>query len=111
MVARDPADFHEFFYYFTGQHDMRSDSLTVTLDLGGGKVELMTPVAVKGFYGEAIEKDPNPRFVALRVAVPSLERVRAILGENGVAFRELLGRVVVPASEACGVAVAFCEET
>ncbi|SDB13373.1 VOC family protein [Bauldia litoralis] len=109
MVARDPADFHEFFYYFTGQHDMRSDSLTVTFDLGGGKLELMSPVGVRGFFGEAIERDPNPRFVALRVAVPSLDRVRAVLGENGVAFSELLGRVVVPASEACGVAVAFSE--
>ncbi|MCB1486982.1 MAG: VOC family protein, partial [Bauldia sp.] len=29
MVARDPADFHEFFFYFTGQHSMRADSLTV----------------------------------------------------------------------------------
>jgi len=109
MVARDPADFHEFFFYFTGQHDMRSDSLGVTLDTGGGKIEILSPVAVKGLFGEAVEADPKPRFVAMRIAVADLDATRAVLEANGVAFRSLLGRLVVPASEACGVAVAFSE--
>jgi catechol 2,3-dioxygenase-like lactoylglutathione lyase family enzyme len=109
MVARDPADFHEFFFYFTGQHDMRADSLGVTLDTGGGKIEILSPVAVKGLFGEVVEAEPRPRFVAMRIAVVDLERMRAVLAANGVGFRSLLGRLVVPASEACGVAVAFSE--
>ena len=109
MVARDPADFHEFFFYFTGQHDMRADSLGVVLDTGGGKIEILSPVAVKGLYGEGIEADPKPRFVAMRVAVADLGATRAVLEGNGVPFRSLAGRLVVPAREACGVAVAFGE--
>jgi len=107
MVARDPADFHEFFFYFTGQHDMRSDSLGVTLDTGGGEIEILSPVAVKGLFGETIEADPKPRFVAMRIAVADLDLTRAVLEANGVGFRSLLGRLVVPAGEACGVALAF----
>ncbi|MBN9021751.1 MAG: VOC family protein, partial [Rhizobiales bacterium] len=32
MASRDPADYHIFFTYFTGQLDMRSDSLMVAYD-------------------------------------------------------------------------------
>jgi Glyoxalase-like domain len=109
MVARDPADFHEFFFYFTAQHDMRADSLGVILDTGGGKIEILSPVAVKGLLGETVEADPKPRFVAMRIAVANLGATRAVLEGNGVPFRSLAGRLVVPAGEACGVAVAFGE--
>lgn len=109
MVARDPADFHEFFFYFTAQHDMRSDSLGVTLDTGAGKLEILSPVAVKGLYGEVVEADPKPRFVATSIAVADLDATRAVLEANGVSFRSVLGRLVVPASEACGVALAFSQ--
>lgn len=107
MVARDPADFHEFFFHFTGQHAMRSDSLMVTLDTGAGTIELMTRVAARGLYGVEVEKDPAPRFVAVRIAVRDLDALRTVLAANGVGFTELAGRVIVPASEACGVAIAY----
>ncbi|MCB1497070.1 MAG: VOC family protein [Bauldia sp.] len=109
MVARDPADFHEFFFYFTGQHTMRADSLTVTLDTGGGLIDLVTRVGARGFYGVEVEPGPSPRFVAMRIAVPDLAAVRDTLRANGVGHHDLLGRVVVPPDEACGVAVAFSE--
>ncbi len=111
MVARDPADYHEFFYYLTGQHDMRADSFGITLSTGAGKIEILTPVAVRGFFGEVIEAATKPRFVAMRVAVADLDVTRAILEANAVDFRELLGRLVVPSEAACGVALAFSGET
>ncbi|WP_421723651.1 VOC family protein [Bauldia sp.] len=110
LAAPDPADFHEFFFHVTGQHDMRSDSMGVAIDTGSGRIELMTPVAVEALYGETVEAAAKPHFVALRLAAKDLDAVRTGLSANGIAFREIARRVVVPASEACGVAIAFAAE-
>ena len=109
MVGRDPADYHIFFTWLTGQHDMRSDSLMVSFDTGGGKVEIVTPVAAKAMYGVEVEPNPKPRFVAMRIATDDLAAAAITLKGNGVPFVERMGRLVVPAGEACGVAIAFAE--
>ncbi len=111
LAVPDPADVHEFFFNFTGQHQMRSDSLGVTLDTGAGTIEILTPVAVRGLYGETVEANLKPRFVAIRIAVKDLDAVRAGLSANDVPFEERGRRVVVPASHACGVAIAFAAES
>ena len=108
MVARDPADFHEFLAHFTGVRDMISTSLGIEIDTGEGKVEVISPVAYHGYFDdEATEPDPR-RFLACRIGVGDLAATRAALVANHVRFAERLGRLIVPASEACGVAVAFC---
>ena len=109
MVGRDPADYHIFFTWLTGQHDMRSDSLMVSFDTGGGKVEIVTPVASKAMYGVEVEVNPKPRFVAMRIATSDLAAAAVTLRGNGVPFVERMGRLVVPPDEACGVALAFVE--
>ena len=43
----------------------------------------------------------------MRIAVDDVAAARGLLAANGVRFTERLGRVVVPAGEACGVAIAF----
>jgi catechol 2,3-dioxygenase-like lactoylglutathione lyase family enzyme len=106
MVAGDPADFHEFFTYFTAQHDMRSDSLGVEFDLGGGKLAIVSPVAYQAFFGAETERDPR-RFMAMRLAVEDLGATRACLETAGVVFSERAGALVVPARVAGGVAIAF----
>jgi hypothetical protein len=107
MVTRDPADFHEFLTHFTGVHDMSSTSLGLEIDTGDGKVEVLSPVAYRSFFEED-QADPDPRrFLAMRIAVEDVAVTRALLAGNGVRFVERLGRIVVPASEACGVAIGF----
>ena len=109
MASRDPADYHIFFTYFTGQHDMRSDSLMVSFDTGGGKVDIVSPVAAKAMYGVDAGANPKPRFVGLRVATPDLAAAAVTLRGNGVPFVERMGRLVVPPEAACGAAIAFVE--
>ncbi len=109
MVARDPADYHIFFTHFTGQHDMRSDSLMVSFDTGGGKVDIVSPVAAKAMYGVDAGANPKPRFVGLRVATPDLAAAAVTLRGNGVPFVERMGRLVVPPEAASGTAIAFVE--
>jgi catechol 2,3-dioxygenase-like lactoylglutathione lyase family enzyme len=109
MAARDPADYHIFFTHFTGQHDMRSDSLMVSFDTGGGKVELLTPVAAKAMVGVEVAPNAKPYFIALRIATTNLAAAAVRLKGEGIPFVERMGRLVVPPSEACGAALVFVE--
>jgi hypothetical protein len=107
MASRDPADYHIFFTHLTGQHDMRSDSLMVSFDLGPNRLELLTPVAAKAMYGVHAAADSRPHFVALRIATADIAAAELTLRGNGVPFEERMGRLVVPPDAACGVAIAF----
>jgi hypothetical protein len=106
LVARDPADFHEFMTYFTGQHDMFSTSLGVTLDTGDGVIEIVSPLGYRALFGQQSETDPR-RFLACRIAVGDLAETRRLLELNSVPFGEHMGALVVSPEAANGVAVAF----
>jgi hypothetical protein len=106
FATRDPADFHEFFFYFTGRHEMLSTSMHVSLDLGQASLDIVSPVALKAWFGEDAGPDPR-RFVACRIRVADLGATRALFRRNGVPFRALADALVVPAAFAHGVAVAF----
>ena len=107
MVARDPADFHEFLTRFTAMRDGTATSFGVSFELGdGSRVEVMSPVGFKAFFGEDAEPDPR-RFLGLRVGVDDLAAVAAVLNENRVPFSAHAGALVVPAGAAHGAALAF----
>ena len=109
MASRDPADYHIFFTYLTGQHDMRSDSLMVSFDLGPNRLDLLSPVAARAMLGVEVAADARPRFIALRIAVADLATTAVTLRGNGVPFTERMGRLIVPPEAACGVALAFVD--
>jgi catechol 2,3-dioxygenase-like lactoylglutathione lyase family enzyme len=111
IIARDPTDFHEYFTYFTGEHDMRSTSLGVEIDTGDGSVDILSPVGFHGFFGNAaaIEADPKPRLVACRMAVGDLGATEGLLRRNQVPHARHADQLVVPASAACGAAIAFIQ--
>jgi Glyoxalase-like domain len=109
MASRDPADYHIFFSHFTGQHDMRSDSLLLSFETGGGKLEVATPTAALAMYGIGIAPNARPAFIAIRVATKDLAAAAVTLKGNGVPFTERMGRLIVPPEAACGVAIAFVE--
>ena len=107
MVTRDPADFHEFLTHFTSMHEITATSFGVSFALGdGSRVEVLSPIGFKAFFGEAVEPDPR-RFLGWRVRVADLGAVAALLGENRVPFRAIAGALVVPAEAAHGAALAF----
>ncbi len=107
MVTRDPADFHEFLGHFTGVRAISATSFGVTFDLGdGSRVEVLSPIGFKAFFGEEVEPDPR-RILGWRVKVADLGAVAALLGENRVPFSAHAGALVVPAGAAHGAALAF----
>jgi hypothetical protein len=110
MAARDPADIHIFLTFFTGQHDIRSDSLGIDFDLGNGHLQVMSPAAARAFLGVEFATDERARFIGMRIAVPDLAATRALLTANAVAFSERQGALVVAPHSACGAAVAFAAD-
>jgi catechol 2,3-dioxygenase-like lactoylglutathione lyase family enzyme len=107
LVTRDPADFHEFLTHFTGQREILSTSLGVSFDLGdGSRVEVMSPLAFRAFFGIETEVDPR-RFMAWRVGVADVAATRDVLKANGVAIAERDGRLVVGPADANGAVLSF----
>lgn len=110
LVARDPADFHEFVTHFSGQRDMQSTSMGVVFDAGASKIEILSPLGYQAWFGEVCDPDPR-RLLACRVAVADFDKTRQIFEQNGVPHAERMGALVVPPSAANGVAIAFAGET
>jgi catechol 2,3-dioxygenase-like lactoylglutathione lyase family enzyme len=110
MVARDPADYHEFLTYFTARHDMISTSLGVEFDTGEGRIQVISPIAYRAEFGGQLEEPDPRRFLACSLVVADLAATRARLSDNRVEFTERLGRLIVSPAEACGVALAFAGE-
>jgi hypothetical protein len=106
FVTRDPADFHIFFTYFTGQHDILSTSLHTRFALGPNSLDVLSPVAFRAYFGEDVGPDPR-RFTGYRVAVADLAATRAKLTENAVPFTEMHEALVVPSTFAHGCSIAF----
>lgn len=109
LVARDPADFHEFLSKLTGQHEMTSTSLGVTFNLGRGAIEVLSPTGYQAWFGEPCEPDPR-RLLACRIAVADVDGTREVLDHHGIAYSKRMGAVVVPPSAANGVAIAFVDQ-
>ena len=109
MVAENPAEHAEFLAHFTGQRQMLSTSMGLEIELGEGKIEVLTPLAAQFRYGSAFEVAPDakPHFCAFRVGVGSMAQARACLQASGVAALEFGGRLIVPDTAALGVAVVF----
>ncbi len=108
FVTRDPADFHEFLTYFTGQHEMLSTSLHVRFVVGRSAIDVMSPVGYRAFFGEDSGPDPR-RFMGYRIAVSDIGETRRVLLAGGVPFSERLDALVVPSTFAHGTAIAFAQ--
>ena len=109
MVAEYPADHAEFLAHFLGQRLMLSTSMGLEIDTGGGKVEVLTPLAAKFRYGEDLGGAGNaaPHFCGYRIVAGDMAQVRAVLASGDIAMAMHHGRIVVPAAAAGGAAIIF----
>lgn len=81
------------------------------LSAGDARIDFLTPAAVRARFGGFTETSPNghDRKVALVLQTRSLDQARRALQAGRIAFRDGNGEIVVPASEAFGVTLAFVE--
>lgn len=112
LVAESPADHAEFLSHFTGVREYRSSSMGVEFSLADGQiVEVLTPVAFVFHYGSSALADEiaAPQIAAIELRASSLDSVRESLAGGRIPHEEQRGRVVVPASAAFGVTLAFAQ--
>lgn len=108
MVAENPSDHHIFLSSFTGERSLKSNSMGVSASLPRGRIDILTPQSASALLGAPdLLKLSNPCFAGFVVTVPDMAALRAHLRGQGVPFGEVAGRIVVPASEMLGVAIAF----
>jgi len=81
------------------------------LSAGDASIDFLTPTAIRARFGDTTETSPNghDRKVALSLRTRSLTKARQALQAGDIAFREQNGEIIVPASEAFGVALVFAE--
>ena len=108
LVAENPADHAEFLSGFTGQRAMLSTSMGLEIDTGGGKIEVLTPLAWQFRYGEVLGSGRHEaHFAAFRVAVGDMARLKACLAQAGVASTARGNRILVAAQMAGSAAIVF----
>lgn len=111
MVAEAPSDHHAFFEGFAGTRDLHASSMGLTVETPRGRIMVLTPRAATALWGEAIDVQAfrTSRFAATTIGVRDLAAAEACLSKSGIAAARRDGRLIVPAGEAMGMAVAFEE--
>jgi len=109
FAAEDPTHLGHLFARMFGPGSTRSIEGGRALTVGLSRVDILTPAALRAEFGDAVP-DPAGRstyMAALALRTRSLDATaRALEGVAGV--RREADRIVVPASDAFGTALAFC---
>ena len=106
MVAENPSAHAEFLSHFTGEREMLATSMGIEIDTGGGKIEVLTPLACQFRFGLAPQAD-TPHFAAFRIAVADMAAALACLNAGHVPFKRQGALAVVPPEAAQGAAIVF----
>ncbi len=109
MIAEAPSDHHAFFEGFAGVREVQATSAGLTVETPRGRIRVLTPLAATAMWGGAVPVGEfrTPRFAAAAIGVADLAAARMALDRGGISYSELGGRLVVRASEAMGMAIAF----
>ena len=107
FASQQPEQEKAFFEAYTGVAGVVRDG-AVRFALARGAVDVMTPTDCGAAFGaQALPPLDTPRFAAVEFDVEDTSRVVAKLTESDIAFEERDGMVVVSASAAMGVTIAF----
>jgi catechol 2,3-dioxygenase-like lactoylglutathione lyase family enzyme len=112
FAAPEPACHRVFFEAYTGVMAAETSNAGLRLTLPRGAIDVVTPETAANTYGRDALPAPleQPRFVAIEFAVEDDRRVADVLTSNGVTFQQINDRVIVPASAAMGVTLAFSRQ-
>ncbi|PSC05707.1 VOC family protein [Alsobacter soli] len=108
MIAENPAAHAEFFYAFTGQHDMGSTSAGITVRLPRGRIEVMTGAAFAFHTGVHLDEEPA-RLVGYTVAVKSLDDLAIRIRAARLPHCMIGKSIVLPPEAAFGAVISFVE--
>jgi hypothetical protein len=111
IAASDPQKTAELYRSIFGTQFFAEEPGGVVMQAGKANVLFLTPQEVERRLAGAApaSADGSDRMVALALKTGSLSAVERLLADNGVAFSREKDRIVVPHSEAAGVALSFVE--
>ncbi len=109
MVSAAPSDHHAFFEAFAGTRDVYATSMGLRVETARGTIRIDTPDAAQAVWGNAIPVTDyrTPRFAGFAIGVADLAAAKDCLDRAGIAHDKRGDRLVVPAGEAMGAAIAF----
>ena len=111
ICEENPSDFQYLLELVFDQRDVAAHSFGIEIQVANGRIEVLTPAGLQGFYGlsgDTTERGLRGRVVVMRVADRGV--TEKLLADKGVAFNVVANRLVVPPQPGQGVAFAF-EET
>ena len=106
-AVRDPETHRSFLTTFTGAAPSRAADRDLSFALARGRLDVMTPDDAAEAYGSVEAEPDTPGFVAYAVRIPEIHRHARQLEAAAIPYQRIGSRLVVPASVAFGVAVAF----
>jgi len=107
LSAEEPQAHRSFLERFAGAPARFPRGSDISLPLDGARLDVTTPDDAAELYG-SVEADPHrAEFVAFAVRVPDMRALAHRLEAAGVPYGRFGSRLVVPASVARGVAIAF----
>ncbi|HEY8565265.1 MAG TPA: VOC family protein [Beijerinckiaceae bacterium] len=107
LAAANPPDLAERLAAFAGAPATMPGQNDFSIALASGRIDGLTVEDAAYLFGSVEADPPLPAFVAVTLAVADLDRVRRMLSSERLPYQEIGSRVVVPASVAHGVAIAF----
>jgi Glyoxalase-like domain len=107
MIANRPEEHAEFLTGFAGVAGWVDIAGGIAIDTGRGRIEVMRPLAFVEHYGPAaLPSDlAGPAFAAIVFRCRDATAARAALRAGAIPHDERVGRLIVPASAAFGVAL------
>jgi hypothetical protein len=107
MTADAPEAHRPFLEAFTGTGATSPAGHDLSIPLERGRLEVVTPDDAAELYGSVEIDRHEPAWVAFAVPVADMSVAAARLDAGAIPYQHIGSRIVVPASAALGVAIAF----
>jgi catechol 2,3-dioxygenase-like lactoylglutathione lyase family enzyme len=107
LTAPEPERHRAFLEAFTGVMPGEPEAHDFTFSLDEGHLDLMTPDDAGEIFGSVEAELDQPSFVAFSVRLQDLPAQARRLDAAGIPYQHIGSRLIVPASVAFGVAIAF----
>jgi catechol 2,3-dioxygenase-like lactoylglutathione lyase family enzyme len=107
LAAPSPERLRSFLRAFSGVQPASPDGDDLSFRLGDSHIDVLTPDDAAEIYGSVEAELDQPSFVAFAVRVEDIHRQAQGLDSADIPYQHIGSRLIVPASAAFGVAIAF----
>jgi catechol 2,3-dioxygenase-like lactoylglutathione lyase family enzyme len=107
LAAPSPERLRSFLRAFSGVQPASPDGDDLSFRLGESHIDVLTPDDAAEIYGSVEAELDQPSFVAFAVRVEDIHRQAQWLDSADIPYQHIGSRLIVPASAAFGVAIAF----